>query len=223
MFLSGGMLYAAYLFIISKTIDYKKLLVSAILLIVVLSVLSFSLTSLPMKNRLPRTLGLFSGNYEMINNATAMRLPIWETGLIIFKAHWINGVGARGFRYVYKAYAPEDNFWITENKRKPGTKRNGVTHPHLIILEIVTETGVIGLVGYLLFWIVLFSHVRSFSKQNSTYGVPWLITIMVATLPYNAHLAFYGSYWSSAIWWVIPFFIVCTRYQNKPPGQCPEY
>ena len=204
MFLSGGVLYATYLIFISKTIEYKKILAPAILIVFALSALSLSYP--PLKNRLTVTSGLFSGNYETINKATAKRLPIWETGLIIIKSHWINGIGARGFRHAYKDYASPDNFWVIN--------RDGQTHPHLAILEIVVETGIIGLCGYILFWIVIAKYASRLIRCKHSFGVAWLITVMLATLPYNAHLAFYGSYWASAIWWVVPFFIVYAHHGN---------
>ncbi len=209
MFLSAGTLYTMYLIFISMENEWKKLLVPCILTILILTSLVLGYT--PLKNKLKVTSGLFSGDYELMDKATARRLSIWETGLIAAKSHWVNGVGARGFRYVYKTYAPEDNFWIIDG-------RNGTTHPHLVVLEIAVETGTVGLFGYLFFWIVLAGYARRLSKQNRAYEAPWLIAVMVATLPYNTHFAFYGSYWSSAIWWVIPFFIVYTHRWNKPLG-----
>jgi O-antigen ligase len=174
------------------------------LIIFVLSALSLS--SPPLKERLALTSGLFSGNYEAINNATAKRLSIWETGLIIIKTHWINGVGARGFRHAYQDYAEPDNFWVVN--------RDGQTHPHLTILEIAVETGMIGLCGYLLFWIIIAKYASCLIRSKYTFGVAWLITVILATLPFNTHLAFYGSYWASAIWWVIPFFIVYAHHKD---------
>ena len=205
MFLSGGVLYTAYLIFISKTIEYKKLLAPAILIIFVLSTLTLSYP--PLQKKLIVTSGLFSGNYETINKATALRLPIWETGLIVIKSHWLNGVGARGFRHVYKDYADEDNIFLNDG-------RNGVTHPHLTILEIVVETGIVGLSGYILFWVIFAKYACYLLRSKYTSGVAWLITVMLAILPYNAHLAFYGSYWASAIWWVIPFFVVYAHHED---------
>ncbi|MCH8080222.1 MAG: O-antigen ligase family protein [Proteobacteria bacterium] len=205
MFLSGGVLYAAYLIFISKTIEYKKLLAPAILIIFVLSTLSLSYP--PLKRKLTVTSGLFSGNYETINKATANRLPIWETGLIIIKSHWLNGIGARGFRHAYADYADANNYFLSNG-------RSGQTHPHLTILEIVVETGIIGLSGYILFWIIFAKYASCLLRSKYASGVAWLITVMLAILPYNVHLAFYGSYWASAIWWVIPFFVVYAHHED---------
>ncbi|RKZ49004.1 MAG: hypothetical protein DRQ58_03170 [Gammaproteobacteria bacterium] len=205
MFLGGGVLYAACLIFISKTTEYKKILVPAILIIFVISALSLSYP--PLKKRLTVTSGLFSGNYETINKATAKRLPIWETGLVIIKSHWLNGVGARNFRHVYADFASADNYYISDG-------RSGPTHPHLTVLEVLIETGSIGLIGYLLFWLILAKYARLFLLSKNMPGMCWLISTMLATMPYNTHLAFYGSYWASALWWVIPFFIVYARHED---------
>ncbi|MDP5054158.1 MAG: O-antigen ligase family protein, partial [Congregibacter sp.] len=38
-------------------------------------------------------------DYATVNRATGLRLPIWRTAVAMGEAHWINGVGPRGFRY----------------------------------------------------------------------------------------------------------------------------
>jgi len=139
---------------------------------------------------------LFSGDYEDINKATAMRLSIWETGIKIYAAHKINGIGPRGFRHVYADYADADNFFINNGYA-------GQTHPHLTLLEVLVETGSLGLLGYLIFWLFLIRLSFRLVQENKAHHLPWLMCIMIATLPYNAGSAFYGSYWSSVTWWII--------------------
>jgi len=181
-------------------------LIPVVLIILVLT--TFSLSYPPLKKRLAVTSGLFSGDYATINKATAIRLPIWETGVLIVKSHWLNGIGPRGFRHVYADYADADNYFVSK-------RFHGATHPHLTILEIMVETGVIGFAGYLFFWMILVKYARRQLIRKETMSICWLITVILAVLPYNSHLAFYGSYWASALWWVIPFFIANTRPQDN--------
>ena len=56
-----------------------------------------------------------------------------------------------------------------------------------------------------LIYILFFSLWLSFQsvKENKTHHLPWLICILIVTLPYNAGSAFYSSYWSSLTWWII--------------------
>ncbi len=200
MLISSCGFYSAYLFYLYRSVSLKIIFLISSVLLLVLGLL-FSQYQ-PLKNRAESTLGLFSGNYEQIDKATSRRLSIWDTGVNIYRAHWINGVGPRGFRHVYEDYADADNFFMVDG-------RSGQTHPHLTLLEVAVETGTLGLLGYLLFWAYLLQLVWRTIKQRNDYRLPWLICIMITTLPYNAGLAFYGSYWSSIAWWMIIVATCC--------------
>jgi O-antigen ligase len=140
-------------------------------------------------------LGIFSGDLKTMDRATSHRLPLWTTAINIAQAHWINGVGPRGYRYVFRDFAGADNFFLQDG-------RDGQTHPHQLVLEVAAETGMIGLAGLLGFWWLLIASSWRRLRQFPAGG-PWLVCGLVAWLPLNAHLAFYGSYWSSVSWWVL--------------------
>jgi O-antigen ligase len=146
----------------------------------------------PTHHRFKVTLGLFSNNYETIDKATALRLPLWETALNTFKANPINGIGPRGFRYAYQNYSSPNDYWETQ------------THPHLLILEIMCETGSIGLIGYLILLTLLITSALRTNKLKDVF--PFLLPVLVAVFPLNAHMAFYGSIWSSMVWLLIPLY-----------------
>ncbi len=146
----------------------------------------------PTSDRFEQTLGLFSNDYDSINLATSARLPIWETAYAAFKASPINGIGPRGFRHAYQDYVPKDKYY-----QHP----QGSTHPHLFILEIMTETGVIGLLAYLILLFFLVKDVLRRKKLKNS--LPFLLPVLVALFPFNTHMAFYGSISSTMIWWLI--------------------
>ena len=156
-------------------------------------------------------LGLFSGNAKDMDQATSHRLPLWGTALHIASSHWINGVGPRGYRYVFREYAGDDNFYL----RNGG---DGQTHPHQLVLEVATETGAIGLSGLICFW-WLFVTAGWRRLQATLDGAPWLIAGLVAWWPLNAHMAFYGSYWSSVSWWVL-LLLLAPRGASAPEPSC---
>jgi len=157
----------------------------------------------PTNDRFKVTMGLFSNNYETIDRATARRLPLWETAYSTFKANSINGIGPRGFRYVYQDYASPDNFWINESQ----------THPHLLILEVMAETGVLGLLGYfILFYLLITSALK---RKRLKIDFPFLLPVLVALFPINAHMAFYGSIWSSMIWWLMAVYFSSIRLHEQ--------
>ena len=137
--------------------------------------------------------GLFSGDAAQFDRASSYRLTLWRTGAAMFQDHWVNGVGPRGYRHAYREYAAADDFWLAR-------QGSGQTHPHLLVLEVAAETGTIGLLGLAAFYALLIGHLR---RLRAHPGAVWLLCAAVAWLPINAHLAFYGSYWSTLVWMLI--------------------
>jgi O-antigen ligase len=186
-----------YLFI---TAHNKKLILKMtgiIILTISVTLGSTIILHEPTNERFKVTLGLFSSDYDTIDKATALRLPIWETAYKTFKENPINGIGPRGFRYVYSDYASPNNFWVNQ------------THPHLLILEIMAETGVIGLLGYFILIYILIN--GACHKNKLKNELPFLIPVLVALFPFNAHMAFYGSIWSSMIWLLMAIYFSNVR------------
>ncbi len=164
-------------------------------LVVLVSVAALtSSVSSPFNSQIQHSVNLASGDLEIVDRSSNHRLSLWSVGLKVFVDNPLLGVGPRGYRYNYENYAGSDNFWIQSFK-------SGQTHPHLMGLEILVETGVVGLLSYVLV-LVLFHKVI---KGQSTSGRVncWLIGATVAWLPINTHLAFYGSYWASFVWLLI--------------------
>ncbi|MGR8920313.1 MAG: O-antigen ligase family protein [Gammaproteobacteria bacterium] len=161
------------------------------LVVVLAAVGALALLNPSLKRQLETTAGLFSADPALIDRATSYRVTLWRTGLDVFAANWLNGVGPRGYREAYADFAAEDDFWIRRGVQ-------GQTHPHLLVLEVAVETGIIGLAGLLLAYGVL---LRAFVRARDGPVAPlWLLCALVAWFPLNAHLAFYGSYWATLAW-----------------------
>ncbi|MEX2525865.1 MAG: O-antigen ligase family protein [Gammaproteobacteria bacterium] len=196
MFAVNAFGYLAYRFYLTQF--RKQFVIHALLISVVAAAIlaALYLTQEPIQKRVAKTMGLFSTNIEEIDRATSSRVDIWRTSWRMFQDNWINGVGPRGFRYVYRDYAdPDFKFYETS-----------VTHPHMVILEIAAESGVIGLAGYLLFLYFLASMARRYLHNETCFAC--FIGIFAATVPINTHVAFYGSYWSSILWWMIIYLAI---------------
>jgi O-antigen ligase len=216
MLLSGSraswiMFAVAFLLFLLQLISLKKINTNwkgglAALLLMGIGV-GVALHAPTMKDRIAQTAGLFSGNYEKANFATSLRLPIWAVATRVAKDHWINGVGPRGFRYIYPQYVPKNDYWVAMDVRdKAGNVTHpmlGPNHPHQFFLEVAAETGVIGLLGYLfalVYWIRLGLQAARDKLQDA---LPWMAAMFVAIMPINAHMALYASFWSCLLWWLI--------------------
>jgi O-antigen ligase len=127
-------------------------------------------------------------------------LPIWSISLDIIKDHPVTGVGARGFRYVYRDYADEQDLFIQNSESI------GALYPHQIILEILVETGIIGLSCFIvslfsLVWIWVVSEYKS-----KIIMLPYGLALLTVFFPLNTHYATYSSHWSALIFWCIALY-----------------
>jgi O-antigen ligase len=208
------MLFAAVAFsaVAFLNVTARNLRVAGLALVVSLAALTAAVAFVPnLKTQISGTMKIFSTDFETADIATSRRLTLWKTGAGIARAHWLNGVGPRGYRTVYRDFAAADDFWILR-----GTK--GQTHPHLMALEVATETGLIGLFGYALGLLLLAKAIWRLRKHDPG-AAACLIVVAVAWLPLNAHLAFYGSYWSNIAW--LMFALGCTGLNPPAARQAP--
>jgi len=153
-------------------------------------------TQKTVQQRVYKTLGLFSTNTTEIDRALSHRLDIWVVAWHMYEDHWINGIGPRGFRFAYQDYAGKNNYFY----------KTGQTHPHMMMLEILAESGTIGFAGYAFFQLLLWRNMKRYIHDKTCFAC--FLTLITASFPINSHVAFYGAYWSSILWWMILFMIM---------------
>lgn len=140
--------------------------------------------------------------------ATSGRASLWDTAYNMFAENRINGVGPRGFRYVYQDHADEGDAFTQEGR---------FGHfPHLVFLEIAVETGLIGIAGFVLFYLTLLRH--WWRDRRDLNAVAWQAALLAAAFPFNAHLAFYGSYWGGFLWLLVAC-AVAASFSTGPPAR----
>ena len=145
--------------------------------------------------------GLWSSDREQFERAVTWRLSIWETAVNMWSEHWVNGVGPRGFYYAYREYNPEHDYYL-ENDEVGHAARS----PHMQLLEIAAETGVFGLLGYVVLVVVFLANLRRLERAAFISAYPYVLTLIVALFPFTGHLGFYGVLSAGVIWWMV---IVC--------------
>jgi O-antigen ligase len=160
----------------------------ALLLVGVLSALALGGSSSQVRERFARTTMAFSGDAEGINQALSGRGQIWEAALCMVREHPLNGVGVRDFRKAYPQCDP----------RPAQTAVWGdspALHAHQIVLEILAETGVLGL----LLWIAgVAMAVRAWVYAGPVARAqarPAALALAATVFPLNTHLAFYSTFW----------------------------
>ncbi|HET7845178.1 MAG TPA: O-antigen ligase family protein [Xanthomonadales bacterium] len=157
--------------------------------------------------RIERTLAATRGDADAIDFALAGRLPIWRTALAMAAAHPVNGVGVRGFRHAYPDHAAPGDPWVA-----PGSD-TGALHAHQLVLELLAETGAIGLLAWL---VAAFALVRAGLRARGearTLAWPPAVALVAMTFPLNTHFAFYSAFWGLVLWWLLALWLaaVATR------------
>jgi O-antigen ligase len=163
--------------------------------------------------RVERLSGLFSGDRERMDVALSRRLSIWETGVRMYRAHWFNGVGPRGFRDAYAEHAGADDHFMARSKAW------APTHPHQLVLEIAAETGTVGLLGYLVFALLFLRALGKLDAAGLAQAFPFALGLIVVMFPFNAHKGFYGNFAASVVWWVAPLAIAALARAAREPDR----
>lgn len=140
------------------------------------------------------------------------RLTSWESAVRVFRDHWLNGVGPRGFRKVHPDNAPAHDHYVRQGHTS--------SHPHMALPEIAAETGAIGLLGYLVALVVLVRKFLDMDRAKRVLGFPYLLAIIAVLFPFSVFLSFYSHFKSVLIWWTIAVSVsglcVSDRYE---PGE----
>ena len=144
--------------------------------------------------RVDQSSAALDGSYESLNNASSYRLHLWSNAVTVLENHPINGAGVRSYRYAYSQYAEENDPYISAD----GT---GMIYAHQLLLEVGSETGLIGLIGLFAFFLVF---IRS-GKGLSICPIAWVawLGVFAWLFPFNTHTALYSAYWSLLIGWMI--------------------
>jgi O-antigen ligase len=155
--------------------------------------------------RVDRTLLLVSAEAGDVDHALAGRLPIWRTARDMALAHPVNGVGVRGFRHDYLDHAAADDPW---------REQGGAMHPHQLVLELATETGVFGLLAWLFGFALLWRGVRRVTPSARLRAWPPLLALAAMCFPLNTHYAFYSSWWGLFFWWLLVMALVALHVER---------
>jgi len=151
--------------------------------------------------RMQRTLLVLQGNEQSLNTALSGRLSIWATSLRMFKAHPWTGVGVRGFRYAYPRYAAPGDPFVN---RQTG---EGAYYAHQIVLEILSESGVLGLLSWLLGVAVAWHGWRRAAFKRRELAWPAGVAVLAVVFPFNTSLAVYSAWWGLIFWWLLAIWL----------------
>jgi O-antigen ligase len=129
----------------------------------------------------------------------------WLTAIEISKDNLLFGSGIRTFRIVCKQY--DDIVSLSKDSRCS-------THPHNIFLEILSETGTIGLILILLFFFSFFkTFIIKSNNNNLTIAIGALILAVI--FPLKPTGAFFSSWYGSLLWYLLGYYYFSLKCLDK--------
>lgn len=121
----------------------------------------FIIVCLVIASLLPQTyIERFKSSFDIKNNDSNLaRIALWKSALLMYRDHWINGVGLDRFEEEY----------IT-NYKQPLEIRNPC-HAHNNILQYMAETGTLGLIAFV--WLMVAIVIWLYKNYQSISNVNW--------------------------------------------------
>jgi O-antigen ligase len=138
--------------------------------------------------RVERTSQALTADEAGLDDALSGRGRIWGAALCMARAHPVNGVGARNFRDAFPACDPEP-------EEVPAWGSGPAFHAHQIVLEILSETGLLGLLLWLSGAALAWRAWRYADADARDRARPAMLALAVTVFPFNTHLAFYSTFW----------------------------
>ena len=140
------------------------------------------------RERIVRTTYALTADQEGVDMALSGRTRIWGAAVCMIREHPVNGVGARGFREAFPACDPEPGV-------APAWGTGPALHAHQILLEVLSETGGIGLLLWLAGAALAWRAWRYATPASRDDARPAMLALAVTVFPLNTHLAFYSTFW----------------------------
>ena len=161
--------------------------------------------------RIERSLLAVQGTPQALDEASAGRVSIWRTAAAMIVEHPLTGVGARGFRHDYADHAEAGDRFVSPDRT------GGAAHAHQIVLEVLSETGIVGL----LFWLLgigamLRARWRADVAARERAFAPALALVAMC-FPLNTHLAFYSAWWGLLFWWLLAMYCAALAAPRESP------
>jgi O-antigen ligase len=155
-----------------------------------------------------------TGADQGLDSSSMERVPIFRTALAMYREHPVNGVGVRAFPVAYMVYAEPGDIHV----EKSGG-RSGATHAHNVVLEVMSDTGSLGLLGLALALVFLARHRRWTTPGERVDAFPFALALLLILFPLNSHFAIYGTYTSSLIWFLVGLWSAALRHERPTTGQ----
>ncbi|MFN3310532.1 MAG: O-antigen ligase family protein [Thermomonas sp.] len=164
----------------------------ALLAVMLLGMGALATRSPLLQERVQRSAQMLAAEPQAVDAALSGRLRIWSGALCMLRAHPLNGVGVRGFRAAFPACDPHP-------ERVPAWGAGPPLHAHQLVLEVASETGLIGLLLWLAGAALAWRAWRYADPVARARAHPAMLALAVSVFPLNTHLAAYSTFWGSVL------------------------
>ena len=144
------------------------------------------------RERVARTTQVLTADSQGVDIALSGRTRIWSAAVCMAREHPVNGVGARGFREVFPACDPQPGVIAAWGE-------GAALHAHQLVLEILSETGGIGLLLWLAGAALAWRAWRYADVVARDRARPAMLALAVTVFPLNTHLASYSTFWGGVL------------------------
>ncbi|WP_240318512.1 O-antigen ligase family protein [Lysobacter sp. TY2-98] len=169
-----------------RLLGWKRLLGVFAFGAVALALLTVSVPQV--RERIERTTLVLAGDHRDVDSALSGRGRIWSAATCMIKEHPFNGVGVRRFRLAFPSCDP-----LPGQRAEWG--EGPALHAHQIVLEILSETGFLGLILWLAGAAQAWRAWRYADPEARAHARPAMYALVVTVFPFNTHLAFYSTFW----------------------------
>ncbi len=169
-----------------RLLGWKKL--AGVFVFGALTLLVLTVASPEVRDRVQRTSGMLAADGAGVDTALSGRTRIWGAALCMARENPVNGVGARGFREAFPVCDPSPD-------KAPAWGEGPALHAHQIVLEVLSETGLLGLLLWLAGAALAWRAWRYADVDARDRARPAMQALLVTVFPFNTHLAFYSTFW----------------------------
>ena len=169
-----------------RLLGWKRLL--GVFVLGALALVAVGVMSPQVRERIERTTQAATADRDGVDVALSGRARIWEGAACMVRTHPVNGVGARGFREAWPACDPVPGV-------PPAWGEGPAHHAHQIVLEVASETGLLGLVLWLAGVALAWRAWQYADEAARERARPAMLSLAVTVFPLNTHLAFYSTFW----------------------------
>ncbi|HEY4556130.1 MAG TPA: O-antigen ligase [Lysobacter sp.] len=173
-----------------------------------------TLTVPQVRERVERTRVALAGGEEQVDTALSGRGRIWSAATCMVREHPVNGVGARRFRENFPACDPAP-------AERAEWGEGPALHAHQIVLEILSETGVIGLLLWLAGAAQAWRAWRYADSGEREQARPAMLALVVTVFPLNTHLAFYSTFWGGLTLMLCALYAGSLLANDRAPTRAP--